>query len=70
MPRVGLAPSTTPRSTIAVRFVSKILRKSVREVDLASSYGSEQLLAILPRTPLAIAAQAAERVRTKSPIRQ
>ncbi len=44
--------------------VAKILRKSIRETDIAARYGGEEFAVILPGTDLENAMKVAERIRT------
>jgi diguanylate cyclase len=48
-----------------LRVVAKVLQESVREGDLATRYGGEELMAVLPGTPLDICADVAERIRRR-----
>jgi diguanylate cyclase len=48
-----------------LRLVGKVLQESVRDCDLAARYGGEELVAILPGTPLETCAEAAERIRRR-----
>jgi len=47
-----------------LRGVAKIIRKSIREIDVAGRYGGEEFCVILPETNMAGARFAAERIRT------
>ena len=46
-----------------LRAVAHTTRSSMREVDLLSRYGGEELVALLPQTPLQEARRVAERIR-------
>jgi diguanylate cyclase len=46
-----------------LRLVANVLRKGLRETDLAVRYGGEELLGILPNADLAVCATVAERIR-------
>ncbi|HEX7049551.1 MAG TPA: sensor domain-containing diguanylate cyclase [Longimicrobiales bacterium] len=46
-----------------LRAVAALLRSTVREVDLAARFGGEELVVLLPETPLSGAQQLAERFR-------
>jgi len=46
-----------------LRGLGKVLRQTVREMDLPARYGGEEFCLILPGTPLGEACEAAERVR-------
>jgi len=46
-----------------LRFISRILRQDIRPTDLAARFGGEELMAVLPRTPLPGCLEVAERFR-------
>ena len=48
-----------------LRLVGKVLRESLRGVDLAARYGGEELIAVLPGADLELCATAAERIRCR-----
>lgn len=48
-----------------LRLVAKVLRESVRDIDLAARYGGEELVAVLPGADLDVCAAAAERIRRR-----
>ena len=43
--------------------MAKVLREQVREIDLPSRYGGEELIVVLPSADLATCAAIAERIR-------
>jgi len=47
-----------------LRGLGKVLRETVREMDIPARYGGEEFSLILPGTPVPVAAEAADRVRT------
>ena len=52
------------RGDLVLRETSRLLRRSVRDVDIASRYGGEEFAVLLPETGREGAAAVAERVRT------
>jgi diguanylate cyclase len=48
-----------------LRLVGRVLQESVRDCDLAARYGGEELIAVLPGTPLETCAETAERIRRR-----
>jgi diguanylate cyclase len=46
-----------------LRLIAKVLRDSVREIDLPARYGGEELIAVLPGAELATCKVVAERIR-------
>ncbi len=52
-----------PIGDIVLRYMGEILRKSLRTVDIASRYGGEEFLLILPETDLAGTKSVAEKLR-------
>jgi len=48
-----------------LRLVGKVLRESLRAIDLAARYGGEELIAVLPGTDVELCAAAAERIRCR-----
>jgi diguanylate cyclase len=54
-----------PAGDQVLRLVSKLLKESLREGDLACRYGGEEFLTILPGADLQTASHIAERVRTR-----
>ncbi|MGA2192475.1 MAG: diguanylate cyclase [Nitrospirota bacterium] len=53
-----------PVGDAVLKKVSKILRETVRAVDIAARYGGEEFIALLLNTDLSGAGQMAERIRT------
>jgi len=47
-----------------LRGLGKVLRETLREMDIPARYGGEEFSLVLPGTPVHVAAEAAERVRT------
>jgi two-component system, cell cycle response regulator len=52
-----------PQGDAVLRGVARVLRKSCREADTPARYGGDELVVILPRTPLEGALAIGERVR-------
>ena len=48
---------------MALRRLASVLRKTVREVDVAARYGGEEFAILLPSTPKLAALKLAEKVR-------
>jgi diguanylate cyclase len=46
-----------------LRLMAKVLREQVREIDLPSRYGGEELIVVMPSADLAACAAIAERIR-------
>jgi len=54
-----------PQGDVVLRSISRVIRKSIRESDIAARYGGEEFAIVLPETDLKGAAIAAERLRRK-----
>jgi diguanylate cyclase (GGDEF)-like protein len=54
-----------PSGDTVIRTVAETIRSTCREIDFAARYGGEEFTVILPETPLAGAAQAADRIRQR-----
>ena len=48
---------------MALRRLASVLRKTVREVDVAARYGGEEFAILLPNTPKLAALKLAEKLR-------
>ncbi len=54
-----------PQGDVVLRSISRVIRESIRESDIAARYGGEEFAIVLPETDLKGAAAAAERIRRK-----
>jgi diguanylate cyclase (GGDEF)-like protein len=54
-----------PSGDMVIRTIAETIRSTCREIDFAARYGGEEFMVILPETPLAGAAQVADRIRER-----